>query len=161
RAWRSLRCNDSIKRHIAPLQPRQRPLYTHDAQPISLGNRGVSRMQTSSAALGIVFLSIHWAAHAQVATGNIRGTVMDATEAIIANAKVTLVNVNTGLQRIVTTNDSGDFNAPSMPLGDYQVAAEAPGFQRKVLTGVNLQVDQTATLRIALQPGAVTESVEI
>src|SRR2546425_6224607 len=98
---------------------------------------------------------------AQVATGNIRGTVMDATEAVIGNAKVTLVNVNTGVERTVATNESGDFNAPSMPLGDYQIIAEVPGFQRKVLTGINLQVDQTATIRITLDPGAVTESVEV
>src|SRR5438105_3950113 len=111
--------------------------------------------------VALLLLAAHNAALAQVATGNIRGTVMDASEAIVANAKVTLVNANTGLQRTVTTNEKGDFNAPSMPLGDYQIIAEVPGFQRKVVTGINLQVDQTATIRIVLQPGAVTESVEV
>jgi len=97
----------------------------------------------------------------QVATGNIRGTVTDVSEAVISGAKVTLVNVNTGLPRSATTNESGDFNAPSMPLGDYQITVEVPGFQRKVLIGINLQVDQTATIRIVLEPGAVTQSVEV
>src|SRR5262245_37643698 len=48
-----------------------------------------------------------------------------------------------------------------MPLGDYQITTEIVGFQKKVITGVNLQVDQTAILRIALQPGAITERVEV
>ena len=90
---------------------------------------------------------------AQVATGNIRGVVVDSTDAVIPSAKVTLTNSGTGLQRTVLTNESGDFNAPFMPLGDYQIAAEVPGFSRKVLTGINLQVDQTATIKIVLEPG--------
>src|SRR5882757_7620530 len=108
-----------------------------------------------------VFVAIHISAHAQVATGNLRGNVVDTSDAVIANAKVTVINVNTGQQRIVTTNDSGDFNASVMPLGDYQVITEVTGFQKKILTGINLQVDQTATLHIVLQPGAITESVEV
>lgn len=98
---------------------------------------------------------------AQVATGNIRGTVVDSSEGVIPNVKVTLTNVNTGFTRAVTTNEHGDFNAPSMPLGEYQIAAEIAGFQKKILSGVNLQVDQTAIIRIVLEPGAVTQTVEV
>src|SRR5713226_5496459 len=97
----------------------------------------------------------------QVATGNIRGTVVDASEAVVPNVTVTLTNVNTGWRRTVTTNDAGDFNAPSMPLGDYQITAELAGFQKKVISGINLQVDQTATIRIVLEPGAVSQSIEV
>ena len=100
-------------------------------------------------------------AAAQVATGNIRGVVVDSTEAVIPNARVTLTNAGTGAQRAVLTNDTGDFNAPSMPLGDYQIAAEVAGFQRKVLTGITLQVDQTVNIRIVLEPGTATQSVEV
>jgi hypothetical protein len=110
----------------------------------------------------VVAIAFHsLAAFAQVATGNIRGTVADTTDAVIPNVKVTLTNTGTGAQRVVTTNDSGDFNAPFMPLGDYQIAAEIAGFQKKVMSGINLQVDQTATIRIVLEPGAVTQSVEV
>src|SRR5713226_9598074 len=98
---------------------------------------------------------------AQVATGNIRGTVVDTSEAVIPNVTVSLTNVNTGWRRTVTTNDAGDFNAPSMPLGDYQITAELAGFQKKVISGINLQVDQTATIRIVLEPGAVSQSIEV
>ena len=99
--------------------------------------------------------------YCQVAAGNIRGTIVDSTEGVIPKVTVTLVNVSTGQRRVVMTNEQGDFNAPSMPLGGYQVTAEIAGFQRKVLTGVNLQVDQTATLRIVLETGAVTQTIEV
>jgi hypothetical protein len=92
---------------------------------------------------------------------NIRGVVVDSTDAVIPSAKVTLTKSGTGLQRVVTTNESGDFNAPFMALADYQIAAEAAGFSRKLLTGVNLQVDQTAIMRIVLEPGTATQSIEV
>ena len=80
---------------------------------------------------------------AQVTTGNIRGTVVDISEGGIGNVTVTLTNVQMGGQRVVTTNAIGDFNAPSMPLGDYQISAEIAGFQKKIISGLNLQVPQT------------------
>src|SRR2546428_2638942 len=80
---------------------------------------------------------------AQVAAGSIRGTVLDSSEAVIPNAAITLTNVSTGFTRSVTCNERGDFDAPSMPLGNYQITAEAGGFQKKIISGVNLQVDQT------------------
>src|SRR5205807_5032213 len=49
----------------------------------------------------------------------------------------------------------------SMPLGDYQISAEIAGFQKKITSGLNLQVDQTAVIRIVLEPGAVTQQVEV
>ena len=98
---------------------------------------------------------------AQTSTGNIRGTVVDATQGVVPGAKVTLTNINTGLKREAIANERGDFDAPFMPLGDYQIAAEFTGFQRKVITGVRLQVDQTAVLKIVLDAGAITQSVEV
>ena len=100
-------------------------------------------------------------AAAQSSTGNIRGTIVDATEGVIAGAKVSLTNVNTGFKRETVSNERGDFDAPLMPLGEYRIETELAGFQRKVLTGVTLQVDQTAVFRILLEAGAVTQSVEV
>ncbi len=98
---------------------------------------------------------------AQVATGNVRGTVSDSTGAVLPNCTVLIVNTKTGFQRSVTTNERGDFNAPSIPIGVYDIAAELQGFQKTIVTGIELRVDQTATLPIELKPGAVTDSVEV
>lgn len=98
---------------------------------------------------------------AQVATGNIRGTVADQSGGVVPKCSVTITNTQTGAQRSVLTNERGDFNIASVPIGNYSMAAEAAGFQRKTLTGIELQVDQTATFEVVLSPGAVTESVEV
>src|SRR6266567_3395676 len=100
-------------------------------------------------------------AAAQVATGNIRGTVADLSGGLVPNCSVAIANTQTGTQRSAITNERGAFNAPSMPIGMYTITAEAPGFQKKTLTGIELQVDQTATFQIVLSPGAITESVEV
>jgi len=101
------------------------------------------------------------ALRAQVATGNIRGAVLDASGAVVPEAMVLLTNTDTGLSRSVKTNARGEFAAPLLPLGDYRIAASYTGFQTKVLRGITLQVDQTAVLEIVLDPGAVTETVEV
>lgn len=98
---------------------------------------------------------------AQVATGNIRGTVSDSTGGVLPNCSVTITHTNTGLVRKVFTNEQGDFNAPSLPVGEYSIAVGLAGFQGKLVSGLVLQVDQTATVPILLEPGAITQTMEI
>src|SRR5437870_13059249 len=87
---------------------------------------------------------------AQVATGNLRGSVSDSSGGVLPNCSVTITHTSTGLVRKVTTNEQGDFNAPSLPVGEYKIAVGASGFQTKVLSGLVLQVDQTAIVPIVL-----------
>jgi hypothetical protein len=98
---------------------------------------------------------------AQVATGNLRGTVSDSTGGRLPNCSVTITHTDTGLVRKVLTNEQGDFNAPSLPVGEYRIAVGLGGFQTKILSGVTLQVDQTAIVPIVLEPGAVNQTVEV
>jgi hypothetical protein len=98
---------------------------------------------------------------AQVATGNLRGTVSDSTGGVLPNCSITITHTGTGLVRKVATNEQGDFNAPSLPVGEYRIAVGLTGFQTKVLSGLTLQVDQTAIVPVVLEPGAVTQTMEI
>src|SRR5260370_39446968 len=135
------------------------------SQLLSCNGAGLGAKRSASflvaLSLGAALAALPVRLAAQVATGNIRGVVMDSTDAVIPSAKVTLTNSGTGLQRVVATNESGDFNAPFMPPGDYQIAAEVAGFSKKVLTRINLQVDQTATIRIVLEPGTAIQSIDV
>src|SRR5437016_9712889 len=107
------------------------------------------------AALGAVICQ------AQVATGNIRGSVSDSTGGVLPNCSVTITHTSTGLVRKVVTNEQGDFNAPSLPVGEYRIAVGLTGFQTKILTGLTLQVDQTAIVPVVLEPGAVSQTLEV
>jgi hypothetical protein len=100
-------------------------------------------------------------AGAQVSTGTIVGVVQDSTGGVLSGATVTVTHLATGQIRTTHTNDQGEFNAQFMPLGTYSVAVTAPGYQTKVLSGITLQVDQTANLTIKLEIGSVSQTVEV
>src|SRR4029077_21084083 len=63
-------------------------------------------------------------------TGDVQGTVLDESGAGVPNAKVTIKNVGTGATRLVTTNQSGEYSAPQMEIGDYLVTVEKDGFKK-------------------------------
>jgi len=97
-------------------------------------------------------------AMAQVTTGNVRGTVVDTSREGSRVSRDTHQHPD-GRQRVVTPTHRG-FQRPFDAAGRLSDYAEIAGFQKKH-SGVNLQVDQTAVIRIVLEPGAVTQQVEV
>jgi argininosuccinate lyase len=88
------------------------------------------------------------------ATATIVGTVSDASGKALPNANLTIIQKETGLTRRATTNERGGFVVPALPSGAYSVTAEAPGFKRKEVTGIVLQVNQEARVDLELEGGA-------
>ena len=68
---------------------------------------------------------------AQTDTGNIVGTVTDATGAVIPDAPVTATNTETGQKLTAVSNGAGEFNILAVPRGSYSVAVKVKGFQSK------------------------------
>ncbi|MGB9465743.1 MAG: carboxypeptidase regulatory-like domain-containing protein [Candidatus Acidiferrum sp.] len=93
------------------------------------------------------------------ATGQIKGTVTDPSQAAVAQATVTVTNEATGITRTVKTNTDGDYVVPLLPPGSYSVLVEAPGFKTQTSSGVVVQVASTATVNIRLQIGQASEKV--
>src|SRR5438874_573179 len=100
-------------------------------------------------------------AAAQAVTGTILGRVTDGSGAIVPGVTVTLTNTGTKLTRVVTTDTNGEYTAPSLPTGDYSVAAEIPGFKSVTMSNVDLGVDQHVRIDIKLEVGALSETVTI
>ena len=98
---------------------------------------------------------------AQKDAGSIVGTVKDQTGAIVANAKVTVSDVERGIHLETTTNESGDYVAGPLRVGRYTVTVEHPGFKKAVTPPVDLDVQQRIALNIALQVGQISESIEV
>src|SRR5947207_7054651 len=90
---------------------------------------------------------------AQAPTGAITGTVVDPTGAVVAGATVTVTNPSTNSQRVVKTNNSGVYDVPALPPGNYNLKAEMPGFTSQVRHDVELQVAQVARMDVVLQIG--------
>src|SRR5271156_1984958 len=82
------------------------------------------------------------AAFGQSLFGTILGTVRDKSEAIVPGATVRIRNLDTNAVRTVLTDQAGDYQAPALPVGDYQISCEAAGFKRVLVARVTLTVDQ-------------------
>jgi len=95
----------------------------------------------------------------QAVSGTILGTVTDATGAVRANAKVTVVNEGTGLTRTMNADERGEFAFPSLPTGRYTVMAEVSGFRTLAISNIDLGVDQRAKIDLKLETGAASERV--
>jgi outer membrane receptor protein involved in Fe transport len=108
-----------------------------------------------------VSLAVCLVAWSQTSTGNISGSVEDASGARVPNAKVTITHVGTQQGRTMYTNERGEYLAPLMPIGEYVVSGEREGFKRTSLSGIVLRVDQTLTVPIVIEPGSVREVVEV
>jgi hypothetical protein len=94
-------------------------------------------------------------------TGTITGTITDASGAIIANARVALLQTATGLTRSVTTNDKGLYTASALRAGEYQLRVEAPGFQASEQNGITLEADSTRSINVHLNVGTVSETATV
>lgn len=99
---------------------------------------------------------------AQDATGKIDGFVTDPSGASIPNASVTITNVDTNVSTKVTTNSSGFYEAPLIPIGRYRVTAGKSGFESLTVALENsLEINQTMRVDIHLRIGAVTSTVTV
>ena len=99
-------------------------------------------------------------AYAQV-TASISGNVQDATGGVINGATVTVKNVETGAVRVVSTDESGNYRAVSLPLGLQEVKAEKAGFQSALRTGVNLDVGEDAVVNLQLEVGEIAQTITV
>ncbi|MGC2197377.1 MAG: TonB-dependent receptor, partial [Terriglobales bacterium] len=111
----------------------------------------------------ICVLVVLAAAHvaAQQITGNLRGTVTDASGAVVQAATVTARQIETGLTRTAFTDSSGAYVLVELPVGRYSLKVSARGFQEYVQEGISLDVNETAAVPVRLAVGTETERVQV
>jgi len=110
------------------------------------------------AALATVF---SLSAAGQQISGNIRGSVLDPSGAAVAAATITARQIETGFTRSAATDRSGDYILLELPVGHYQLQAEAKGFRTYVQQGITLDVNETATVPVRLTVGVETQKLEV
>ncbi len=99
-------------------------------------------------------------APAQTESARIQGTVTDSAGAVVAGATVKVTSVATGREVTATSSDDGSFSVLSLQPGRYAVEVTAPNF-KTTKQEITLEVAQTAPLTVALEAGAVTETVTV
>ena len=95
------------------------------------------------------------------ATGTIGGAVRDASGAVIPDARVRATNAGTGLTRNVSTDATGEYVIPLLPVGSYQVRGEKEGFAPFLQTGIALQANTQIQADATLQVSSSVEQVTV
>lgn len=94
-------------------------------------------------------------------TATMTGEVKDPTGAVVPGARVTIGNMQTGTKTSVTTNSAGTYVIPFLQPGLYRLSVDVTGFRTAVRPDIKLDVDQTARMDFVLQPGSVSETVDV
>ncbi|MEP6569535.1 MAG: TonB-dependent receptor [Acidobacteriota bacterium] len=100
-------------------------------------------------------------AQSQALNGQIEGTLSDQNNAAVSNAIITATNIETGATRTVTTDESGVYRFPLLPLGTYRIIAGAANFKKFVREGITLATGQIATVDLKLEAGEIQEVVTV
>ena len=100
-------------------------------------------------------------AHAQAVSATLVGTVSDSTGASVPGAKITIQETATGITRDTTANESGNYTFPNLTPGTYSIVVQASGFKKETRPSIDVVVNTTTRVDLALQPGSATETVTV
>jgi hypothetical protein len=106
---------------------------------------------------GLLSAAISWAS----VGGSISGTVRDPSGNVVQNTSVSVREVNTGLVYQTRSDRSGYFTLPVLPVGHYELTAQADGFRSYQRKDIVLDTNAALTLDASLQVGNVNETVSV
>lgn len=109
----------------------------------------------------VLSLSLFGAALSAQQTATLTGLVTDPSSSAVRDAAVKLHNTQTGESYANLTNATGNFTLPLVKPGQYELTVTAPGFKNYRRAGVRLETGATARIDVALEVGAVAESINV
>ncbi len=115
----------------------------------------------SGTTLACTFALLAPFASAQYENGSITGTIHDSSGAAVPNAAVEVTNLATSVVTQSTTNGSGDYDVPSLRVGQYTIKASAPGFSSAVAENITVSVGARQHIDLTLNAGSTSTSVEV
>ena len=117
-------------------------------------------MRTVKFIAGSIFVMLI-ASLALAQTGSIGGTVSDKTGAVVQGATVTATSLETKAVHTATTTGTGAYSIPNLPTGHYQITVRKEGFRTYKVASAELTVAQVLSANAQLEPGAVSEEVQV
>src|SRR6202166_2475200 len=100
-------------------------------------------------------------AYSQGSFGRILGTVTDQSGGVVSGATVTVIDTERGINRTLSTDDAGAYNAPNLTAGNYTVRVEAKGFKRIERQAVTIEVGHEVRVDLTVQPGEQNQTVTV
>jgi hypothetical protein len=143
----------------------EHPTILDPYQPINHKRRKITagRFLLVAAVLAVfsVLMTGGEVSFAQGITGSMTGTVTDPSGAVVANATVTIREIDTNALHTTKTSDAGTFTVPQLPPGPYTVKVEKAGFKAYTQNGITLAIDQLVPVNVQLAVGSEQQSVEV
>ncbi|HEY6342829.1 MAG TPA: carboxypeptidase-like regulatory domain-containing protein [Bryobacteraceae bacterium] len=97
----------------------------------------------------------------QTSLASVTGTITDSTGAVVANAPVTVKNVENGQVYTAASSDTGNYTVSQLPIGDYNLTVTSTGFKTYSHTNFHLAAGQTMREDASLQVGQTNEAVTV
>jgi hypothetical protein len=126
-----------------------------------LMNQGAKHMQSFRLLWGSILTMLLCATLALAQTGSIQGTVTDSVGAVVQGAEITVRNLGSNATRTATSSGTGAYSIPSLPPAAYDITVKMASFKTFHATDVQLTVAQVLSVNVELEPGAVTEEVQV
>lgn len=97
----------------------------------------------------------------QAVNGTLLGTVTDVGGGLVAGARVTLTETETGVAKKGTANESGNYTFADIPPGLYALSVEHDGFKKEIRRGISVSINNSVRIDMRLQPGSMSETIEV
>src|SRR5262249_9061129 len=97
----------------------------------------------------------------QAINGSISGLVTDKSGATIAEAKITVTDLDRSTAFSTVSNETGFYQVSQLPIGRYRITAEKSGFRTYVVDGFPLAAEQRAAVNISLEVGATSSEITV
>jgi Carboxypeptidase regulatory-like domain len=97
----------------------------------------------------------------QTTSGDLTGTVVDSTGALIANPSVVVTNVETGVSTTTAGTSGGEIRVSNLPPGNYNVTATAPGFASYTVKNLRIDLNKSSNVTLTLSASGATTSVDV
>ena len=117
-------------------------------------------MSTFAPLIVVLGLLLSTSAHGQ-STASLEGLITDQHGALIRGAEITATDPAIAVTRVSVTDDSGRYQIPALPIGDYRLEVRAKGFQTQILEHVRIEVGRRVTHDFQLEVGNVEQQVSV
>jgi hypothetical protein len=146
--------------HRPNMMARLRQLLHTRAEHIGLPAR-IGRLLPKVLAAAVLIAAWQNSCLAQSTFGTVRGTVVDSTGSVIASAMITVHSIEENVDRVSSTNDSGDFTVENLKPGQYRLTIHHDGFADALVSSVTLAARQELRVPVSLQVSAVGTVVDV
>ncbi|MCS6805299.1 MAG: carboxypeptidase-like regulatory domain-containing protein [Blastocatellia bacterium] len=121
----------------------------------------MNRLTLAFFCVGLVLALAPTVAAQTAATATVTGVITDPADAVVVGAKVELLDTSTNAVRSVETNAAGQYTFVNVVPGVYKITVSMAGFRQGVVPSLKVDVAKAYTVNFTLEPGAVTEVVEL